>query len=267
MTGFFLVFFLVLQLVATLPTEARQSKKQLRGYELISEDRNNTRNTALKDCDCQNSPADPFESLEEVRKVLVNPENAQGVLDNLKSSYQHQPQIQNLMDSLYENTSKRIIKRKTRSGKTVFQVSRKKRSEWIGACFRYVKDGLLSSGLTKSRLPHAAAYTAKGQLENHGFYNIWTDKNLKQEIKNYDDIPIGTILVYSGGKYGHIEVKTDKGFVSDYVSKNPRTGWTSKFSGRGRKLIGAYVLKEAISDKFIANENNKKTSKASEELF
>lgn len=57
------------------------------------------------------------------------------------------------------------------------------------------------------------------------------------------DAPNGSVLVYdtTGCAHwaGHIEIKTSRGYVSDYVSSRPRTGGDTV--GRCRRLIGIYV--------------------------
>jgi hypothetical protein len=78
-------------------------------------------------------------------------------------------------------------------------------------------------------------------------------------IQSAYDAPKGAVLVYGAAsgasdknaKYGHIEIRTDKGFASDYHSANARTGpesnGLSSAPGKvnGRILIGVYIKPDA----------------------
>jgi len=71
----------------------------------------------------------------------------------------------------------------------------------------------------------------------------------RNHIKTPYDAPVGSVLVYEGYgakkggdrgyKSGNIEIRTEKGFISDYYSETARTGATS--AGRSRRLIGVYI--------------------------
>lgn len=93
-----------------------------------------------------------------------------------------------------------------------------------GVCWRYVKDALLSAGLVDTRPDTAYAKEAAYELTNeYGFRKIRCTDPYKA--------PLGSVLVYGGKGAGHVEFRTKKGFVSDFVSLKP-----SK-----RPLIGVYV--------------------------
>jgi hypothetical protein len=93
-----------------------------------------------------------------------------------------------------------------------------------GVCWRYVKDALLSAGLVDSRPKTGYAKEAADELtQDYGFRKIRCTDPYKA--------PLGSVLVYGGRGAGHIEFRTKKGFVSDFVSLKP-----SK-----RPLIGVYV--------------------------
>ena len=101
-----------------------------------------------------------------------------------------------------------------------------------GKCFRYVKLALQKSGLVNKYLSGESAKNAGPGLLAQGFKKL--------SVKNPYKAPIGAVLVYSGGAHGHIEIRTSKGFVSDYFSPAARTGASESGVGRGRKLIGVY---------------------------
>ena len=44
-------------------------------------------------------------------------------------------------------------------------------------------------------------------------------------------LPVGSVLVYGGRGAGHVEIRTEGGFVSDFVSRTPSE----------RPLVGVYV--------------------------
>ena len=91
-------------------------------------------------------------------------------------------------------------------------------------CWRYVKDAMLTAGIVDSRPKTAYAKQAATELtEDYGFKQI--------RCKDPYKAPIGSVLVYGGKGAGHIEFRTAKGFVSDFVSKRPSR----------RPLIGVYV--------------------------
>jgi hypothetical protein len=91
-------------------------------------------------------------------------------------------------------------------------------------CWRYVKDAMLSAGIVDSRPKTGYAKQAASELtEDYGFKQI--------RCKDPYKAPIGSVLVYGGKGAGHIEFRTAKGFVSDFVSKRPSH----------RPLIGVYV--------------------------
>jgi hypothetical protein len=91
-------------------------------------------------------------------------------------------------------------------------------------CWRYVKDALLGAGLVDSRPKTVYAKQAAVELtEDYGFKKIRCTDPFKA--------PVGSVLVYGGKGAGHIEFRTKKGFVSDFMALRP-----SK-----RPLIGVYV--------------------------
>ncbi len=102
------------------------------------------------------------------------------------------------------------------------------RSHSTSRCWRYVKDALLAAKIIPTRPDTAYAKQAAAELQNeYGFKKL----NVRDPFK----APVGSVLVYGGKGAGHVEFRTTKGFVSDFVSLNP-----SK-----RPLIGVYVKPRA----------------------
>jgi LysM repeat protein len=122
----------------------------------------------------------------------------------------------------------------------------------IGRCYAWVKTALQKSGAVSDYIPGIAAKDAGPALEQRGFVNILNRPGA--EIRSAYDAPKGAVLVYGAApgatdrnaKYGHIEIRTDSGFASDYASANARTGAAANgLTGRGRTLIGVYVKPDA----------------------
>lgn len=95
-------------------------------------------------------------------------------------------------------------------------------------CWRYVKDALLAAKLVETRPTTGYAKEAAAELTtSHGFRKI--------KEKNPYKAPVGSVLVYGGKGAGHVEFRTQYGFVSDFVSLKPSP----------RPLIGIYVKPRA----------------------
>ncbi len=91
-------------------------------------------------------------------------------------------------------------------------------------CWRYVKTALLASNTIDSYPKTATAKEAGTELQSsYGFKKL----NLKDPYK----APLGSVIVYGGKGAGHVELRSEKGFVSDFLSPKPST----------RPLIGIYV--------------------------
>ncbi len=113
-----------------------------------------------------------------------------------------------------------------------------------GLCYRYVKQALQASGAVNTYLAGGSAIQAGPQLERQGYVNLLNRPGF--QIRSAYDAPVGAVLVYSGGQHGHIEIRTRNGFASDFASPNARTGAAENgLSGRGRTLVGVYVLPAA----------------------
>ena len=118
--------------------------------------------------------------------------------------------------------------------------------ESLSYCARYVGAALVESGLAE-RYPerhainyHEPFYDHGAVLPNLGFENIIADLSVEnREFADPSQIPIGAIIVYEGGSYGHIEVKTDTGYISDFVAEQPLS--QSNHTERIRTPVGVYL--------------------------
>jgi len=91
-------------------------------------------------------------------------------------------------------------------------------------CWKYVKDALLAADVVKSRPTTAWAKQAGDELcRKYGF--------TKLQISNPYKAPVGAVVVYGGPDAGHVEIRTQDGFVSDFASRTPYP----------RPLVGVYV--------------------------
>ena len=91
-------------------------------------------------------------------------------------------------------------------------------------CWRYVKKALLAAGVVDSYPSSAWAKNAGEELcRKYGF--------TKLDLRDPYDAPVGAVIVYGGKDAGHVELRSDTGFVSDFVSPTPYP----------RPLVGIYV--------------------------
>jgi hypothetical protein len=91
-------------------------------------------------------------------------------------------------------------------------------------CWRYVKTALLASNTIDSYPKTAYAKQAAAELQqSYGFKKISVSDPYKA--------PLGSVLVYGGRGAGHVELRTETGFVSDFQSEKPSP----------RPLIGVFV--------------------------
>lgn len=127
----------------------------------------------------------------------------------------------------------------------IFSAMKNRLSRSTGYCYRYVKRALLSAGLVSKYLPGASAKGAGPELVKQGFVNLMKS-SVASTIRTPCDAPVGSVLVYDGGLHGHIEIKSESGYVSDYLGANPRTGGCVG-AGRGRRLIGVYLKPDAVA--------------------
>lgn len=98
------------------------------------------------------------------------------------------------------------------------------RGRSISRCWRYVKQALLASKVIDSYPTTVYAKQAGTELQTkYGFKKI--------KVKDPFKAPLGSVLVYGGKGAGHVELRTAKGFVSDFASAKPSP----------RPLIGVYI--------------------------
>jgi hypothetical protein len=91
-------------------------------------------------------------------------------------------------------------------------------------CWHYVKEALLAAGVIAKRPESPWAKQAGDELcSRFGFRKL--------PVTNPKDAPVGAVIVYGGADAGHVELRTDSGYVSDFISRTPYP----------RPLIGVYV--------------------------
>jgi len=111
-------------------------------------------------------------------------------------------------------------------------------------CWRFVKEALLRAGGVASYPQTACAKDAGRDLvENHGF--------VKLAVRSAAQAPVGSVLVYGGGGAGHVELRTTRGFVSDFHSSRPSSlpfiGAFSRIDRRARSIRTAQADRIADS--------------------
>lgn len=89
------------------------------------------------------------------------------------------------------------------------------RAHSLSKCWHYVKEALVAAGVVKSRPQTALAKQAGQELvKNYGFKKL--------PVTDPYQAPIGAVLVYDAKRAaGHVEIRTENGFVSDFRSKTP----------------------------------------------
>jgi hypothetical protein len=85
----------------------------------------------------------------------------------------------------------------------------------LSKCWHFVKEALVAAGAVKSRPQTTLAKQAGQELvNNYGFKKL--------PVSNPYEAPVGSVLVYGAKRAaGHVEIRTDTGFVSDFRSKTP----------------------------------------------
>jgi hypothetical protein len=79
-------------------------------------------------------------------------------------------------------------------------------------CWQYVKDALLAAGVVNERPTSDYAFEAASELTHrYGFVRL--------PIHDPYRAPVGSVLVYENGRAGHVEIRTERGFASDYHSQ------------------------------------------------
>jgi hypothetical protein len=82
-------------------------------------------------------------------------------------------------------------------------------------CWQFVKEALVAAGVVKSRPQTPLAKQAGQELvKNYGFKKL--------PVSDPYQAPVGSVLVYDAKRAaGHVEIRTEGGFVSDFRSKIP----------------------------------------------
>ena len=82
-------------------------------------------------------------------------------------------------------------------------------------CWQFVKEALVVAGVVKSRPETPLAKQAGQELvKNYGFKKL--------PVSDPYQAPVGSVLVYDAKRAaGHVEIRTEDGFVSDFRSKIP----------------------------------------------
>ena len=95
----------------------------------------------------------------------------------------------------------------------------------LSKCWRFVKEALVAAGVVRSRPTTLLAKQAGNELvKNYGFKKL--------PVSDPYEAPVGAVLVYGAKRAaGHVEIRTQDGFVSDFRSKIPSR----------RPLIGVFA--------------------------
>ena len=91
-------------------------------------------------------------------------------------------------------------------------------------CWRYVKNALLQAGAVAAY--PATNYSCQAGTELTSRYGF-----VQLPIHDPYSAPVGAVLVYGDRGAGHVEIRTEHGFASDY-----RSPWRCRF-----KLLGVYA--------------------------
>jgi hypothetical protein len=88
-----------------------------------------------------------------------------------------------------------------------------------------VKEALVAAGVIRSRpTTLLAIHAGKELVNNYGFKKL--------PVSDPYEAPVGAVLVYGAKRAaGHVEIRTQDGFVSDFRSKTPSR----------RPLIGVFA--------------------------
>ena len=116
-------------------------------------------------------------------------------------------------------------------------------------CLKYVKRALFTTKMIHTYPGVIAAKDFGPSLATEGFQNLLETK----PGTNLDTAPVGSVIIYRpvekqehNGKtiYGHIEIKTETGYVSDYFTEHPtyRTDEVTMVSPVGRSIPVSYKV-------------------------
>src|SRR5262249_43405348 len=99
------------------------------------------------------------------------------------------------------------------------------RAHTLKKCWQCVREAVFAAGVVKPRPQTPLAKQAGQELvNNYGFKKL--------PVSNPYEAPVGSVLVYGATRAaGHVEIRTETGFVSDFRSKIPSR----------RPLIGVFA--------------------------
>ncbi|RYZ67076.1 MAG: hypothetical protein EOP05_18235, partial [Proteobacteria bacterium] len=105
------------------------------------------------------------------------------------------------------------------------QKGRRKRGGNVskGMCYQAVKETLIEAGITKDYIPGEPASGAARYMNAEKFPNgAPMFVNIAKDL-NYDatKTPPGSIIVYKGGRFGHVELKIKNQYCSDHCNAVP----------------------------------------------
>jgi hypothetical protein len=84
----------------------------------------------------------------------------------------------------------------------------------VKRCWRYVKIALVNAGAVDAYPRTNYARDAGDELvRRYGFSRL--------RVRSPYDAPLGSVLVYGGRGAGHVEIRTERGFASDYRGRRP----------------------------------------------
>lgn len=180
-------------------------------------------------------------------------------LKELNILYGTNPIVQKTMAAAYEGS-------KIRRNMGREAIGSKATDHGLGRCYMYTQIFAKKGGLTAdNRWVDETGVSAKNAgpaLKRRGFVNLMEMPEYREQMVKdgkLHDLPMGALLVYDsyeGTTFGHIEMKTNRGFVSDYASVGMRTrtasdkkaGIEGSVKARGRTLIGVYIKPSLIED-------------------
>ncbi len=94
-------------------------------------------------------------------------------------------------------------------------------------CWRFVKEALVAAGSVSSYPQTTYAKQAGEELvRSYGFVRL--------AVRSAAQAPVGAVIVYGGKGAGHVELRTVRGFVSDFYHRTPSN----------MPFIGAYARME-----------------------
>jgi len=146
--------------------------------------------------------------------------------------------------------------------KTLNHLHNKVLSKSQGLCATYVREGYMASGLIHSHPGISYAKNYHPYFLAEGWSNVLTNNSIKNDLFLS---PAGCAVVYDAidpkndrnGHIGHIEVRTKhkkgNGFISDYFSKNPRSGLVCVKPGKKVRKLRTFTARSG-SPYFTANK-------------